>query len=56
MWIYAIVIVIICVLCSVISSLLTARFLTFRYLKLLDTYTGQMLELMKELLEDVFKK
>lgn len=56
MWIYAIVIVIICVVCSAISSLLTARFLTFRYLKLIDTYTQQILDLMKEVLEDVFKK
>lgn len=56
MWIYAIAILIICVLCSVIASFITARLLTIRYLKLLDRYTGAMLDLMKELIIDVVGK
>lgn len=53
MWIYAIVISVISVLCSVTASILTARLLTIRYLELLDRYTDEMLDLMKELITDV---
>ena len=48
MWIYAIVILVISVLCSVTASILTARLLTIRYLELLDKYTDEMLDLMKK--------
>lgn len=53
MWIYAIVISVISVLCSVTASILTARLLTIRYLELLDRYTDEMLDLMKKLITDV---
>ena len=53
MWIYAIVISVISVLCSVTASILTARLLTIRYLGLLDKYTDEMLDLMKKLITDV---
>ena len=53
MWIYAIVISAISVLCSVTASILTARLLTIRYLELLDRYTDEMLDLMKKLITDV---
>lgn len=53
MWIYAIVISVVSVLCSVTASLLTARLLTIRYLELLDKYTDEMLDLMKKLITDV---
>ena len=53
MWIYAIVISVISVLCSAIASILTARLLTIRYLELLDKYTDEMLDLMKKLITDV---
>lgn len=53
MWIYAIVILVISVLCSVTASILTARLLTIRYLELLDRYTDEMLDLMKKLITDV---
>ncbi len=53
MWIYAIVISVISVLCSVTASILTARLLTIRYLELLDKYTDEMLDLMKKLITDV---
>lgn len=53
MWIYAIVISAISVLCSVTASILTARLLTIRYLELLDKYTDEMLDLMIKLITDV---
>ena len=53
MWIYAIVISVISILCSVTASILTARLLTIRYLELLDKYTDEMLDLMKKLITDV---
>ena len=53
MWIYAIVISVISVLCSVTASILTARLLTIRYLELLDRYAGEMLDLMKKAITDV---
>lgn len=53
MLIYAIVISVISVLCSVTASILTARLLTIRYLELLDKYTDEMLDLMKKLITDV---
>lgn len=53
MWIYAIVILVISVLCSVTASILTARLFTIRYLGLLDKYTDEMLDLMKKLITDV---
>ena len=53
MWIYAIVISVISVLCSVIASILTARLFAIRYLELLDKYTDEMLDLMKKLITDV---
>ena len=53
MWIYAIVISVISVLCSVTASILTARLLTIRYLELLVIYTDEMLDLMKKLITDV---
>lgn len=53
MWVYAIIISAISVLCSVTASILTARLLTIRYLELLDKYTDEMLVLMKKLITDV---
>ena len=53
MRIYAIVISVISILCSVTASILTARLLTIRYLELLDKYTDEMLDLMKKLITDV---
>ena len=53
MWVYAIIISAISVLCSVTASILTARLLTIRYLELLDKYTDEMLDLMKKLITDV---